>query len=130
MKSKLPRHHDIGSLVTLAVGTALAFAGAPSGAAEKPNDPSVARGEHLARIICSACHVVAKDQEFPPLLRQPAPPFDEIANRPGISEKTLRQFVMTTHWDEATLPMTMPNPQLTEEQTVAVIRYILSLRGH
>ena len=89
---------------------------------------SVVRGEHLARLICSACHVVASDQEFPPLLREPAPPFSDIANRADVGEKNLRHFITTTHWDEQTLPMTMPDPMLTEEETVAIVRYILTLR--
>ena len=89
-----------------------------------------AQGEHIARAICAACHVVASDQDFPPLLRAPAPPFAEIANRPGTTDKSLRHFISATHWDERTLPMTMPNPQLTGAQATAVTQYILSLRGH
>lgn len=99
-----------------------------SAAAETSRDPMVVRGEQLSRLICSACHFVAVDQEFPPLLRQPAPPFAEIANREGMSGQTLRHFITTTHWDEKTLPMTMPNPALTAEQSKAISRYILSLR--
>jgi mono/diheme cytochrome c family protein len=106
-----------------------AMTGTLCDAAESTRQASVARGEHLARLICSACHVVASDQEFPPLLRQPAPSFSDIANRADVSEKSLRHFITRTHWDEQTLPMTMPDPMLTEEQTVAVIRYILALRG-
>jgi len=96
----------------------------------EPSQTSAARGEQLARLICSACHVVAADQEFPPLLRDPAPRFVDIANRPDTTEKSLRHFITTTHWDEKTLPMTMPNPELTEQQTIAVARYIVSLRKH
>lgn len=97
-------------------------------AADSPRASSLARGEQLAQLICSACHVIGPDQEFPPLLRQPAPAFADIANRDGVTEKTLRHFIATTHWDEKTLPMTMPNPELTAEQSAAVVRYILSLR--
>jgi len=99
-----------------------------SAVAETPPNPTLARGEHVAQLVCSVCHVVAANQEFPPLLRQPGPTFVEIANREGMSEKTLRHFLTTTHWDEKTLPMAMPNPELTEEQSRAVARYILSLR--
>jgi mono/diheme cytochrome c family protein len=89
-----------------------------------------ARGEHIARLVCSACHVVARDQEFPPILTKPAPAFAEIANRPGVTAATLQRFILGTHWDTATLPMAMPNPMLTAEQARAVSRYILSLRTH
>lgn len=106
-------------------------AGASSRAGQPPvaGPGSAAQGEHIARTICSACHVVASDQDFPPLLREPAPPFAEIANRPGTTDKSLRHFITSTHWNERTLPMRMPNPQLTDEQTRAVTRYILGLRG-
>ncbi|MDE2136002.1 MAG: cytochrome c [Gammaproteobacteria bacterium] len=95
-----------------------------------PSTPSLAHGEHIARLICSACHVVAADQEYPPLLITPTPAFREIANRPGTSVETLRRFITTTHWDEGKLPMAMPDPMLTEEQARDVARYILSLRSH
>lgn len=90
--------------------------------------PEVARGEHIAQLICSACHVVAKDQEFPPLLSRATPSFSEIANRPGASAASLQHFITSTHWNPDTLPMAMPNPALTPEQTRAVARYILSLK--
>ena len=90
--------------------------------------PALARGEYIARYQCSACHVVAKDQEFPVLLIKPAPAFSDIANQPSTSAKTLMNFITTTHWDKNTIPMTMPNPGLTREDTAAVAGYILSLR--
>lgn len=110
------------------VGIAAVSATSGSAVAGQMPSTTVGRGEQLSRLICSACHVVAADQEFPPLLRQPAPPFADIANRDGVSEKSLRHFITMTHWDEKTLPMSMPNPELTEEQTIAVSRYIMSLR--
>jgi len=87
-------------------------------------------GKQLARIACSDCHVVASDSESPPLLRDPAPRFDEIASRPGTTEKSLQQFITTTHWDGETIPITMPKPELTKQQIVALSRYIMSLRKH
>jgi mono/diheme cytochrome c family protein len=95
-----------------------------------PYDFSVARGEHIARIVCSACHVVATDQEYPPILKKPAPDFREIANRPGTSAESLQHFIMNTHWDVDSLPMTMPNPMLGKDEAGAVSRYILRLRRH
>lgn len=89
----------------------------------------LARGEHVAQLVCAACHVVAKDQEYPPLLKSPAPSFFDIANRPGVSAASLQHFITNTHWDPDELPIAMPNPMLTPEQTRAVARYILSLRS-
>lgn len=99
-------------------------------AAGAPTTPEAARGEHIARLVCSACHVVAVDQEYPPLLKQVTPSFAEIANRPGVSVESLRRFITATHWDVDKLPMSMPNPMLTTEQANAVSRYIFRLRAH
>jgi mono/diheme cytochrome c family protein len=88
----------------------------------------VQSGKQLARIACSACHIVASDSDFPALMHDPAPRFVDIADRPGSSEKSLRQFISTTHWDGESMPMTMPKPELTGQQVAAVSRYIMSLR--
>jgi mono/diheme cytochrome c family protein len=115
--------------VAVAVGAGvLVLAPARASAADRVPDPALVRGEHIARYECSACHVVAKDQEFPVLLNKPAPPFSEIANRPGTSAGTLRNFITMTHWDAQTIPMTMPSTNLPKQDVAAVVRYILSLQ--
>lgn len=89
----------------------------------------ILQGQQLARITCSNCHVVASDSESPvPMLHESAPRFDDIANRPGTTENSLQKFIMTTHWDGETIPMTMPKPDLTKKQIVALSRYVMSLR--
>jgi mono/diheme cytochrome c family protein len=90
--------------------------------------PLLARGKQLARIECSQCHVVSPDQGFPPSLQVSAPSFEAIANYRGTSEHSLRHFISTTHWDGQTVPMTMPAPDLTKQETAAVVAYIMSLR--
>ncbi len=100
--------------------------GAP---AARATSAAASRGEHIARTVCSACHVVAADQEFPPLLERPTPSFREIANRPGTSAQSLERFVNGTHWDFDSIPMKMPNPMLTPEDTRAVARFIMSQRA-
>jgi hypothetical protein len=91
-------------------------------------DAELARGKHLAQLLCGACHVVGQDQEFPPYLEQSTPSFFDIAARPQTSAQSLRRFLTTTHWDQKTIPMRMPNPLLTEEQIRALSHYILCLR--
>jgi len=91
-------------------------------------DPVLARGEQIARQVCSLCHVASDHQEFPPILRTPTPSFSEIANRPGTTAKSLQRFITTTHWDEKAIPMSMPDPMLMPDQAVAVSRYIMSQR--
>jgi len=96
--------------------------------AQKPPDPSVARGGDLARLVCSDCHAVAADQDFPPVLQPPAPSFLDIANRPGTTAKSLRQFILTTHWNMKSARVTMPNPRMRPEDAAALAAYIMSLR--
>ncbi len=116
--------------LTLAAAVLCALCTPRTSAAGVPTTPDLARGEHVARLVCSACHVVATDQEFPPLLKQAAPAFAEIANRPGVTAQSLQRFINTTHWDVDKLPMSMPNPMLSRSESQAVTRYILSLRKH
>ncbi len=116
--------------LTLAAAALCALCTPRTSAAGVPTTPELARGEHVARLVCSACHVVATDQEFPPLLKQAAPAFAEIANRPGVTAQSLQRFINTTHWDVDKLPMSMPNPMLSRSESQAVTRYILSLRRH
>lgn len=97
-------------------------------AGEPVPDRVLAHGEHLARMQCSACHVVASNQEIPPLRQLPTPSFQEIANRPDTTQQSLQHFIAVTHWDNKTVPMTMPDQLLSKDETVAVVRYILSLR--
>lgn len=116
--------------LALAAAALCALCTPRTSAAGIPATPELARGEHIARVVCSACHVVAIDQEFPPLLKEATPAFAEIANRPGVTAESLQRFITMTHWDVDKLPMSMPNPTLTQAQARAVSRYILSLRGH
>ena len=117
------------ALLSLLISLGLcSLCGTPAHAATPSHDAALKRGEGYARLICTACHVVAETQEFPPLLQPPAPSFEEIANRPGTTVDSIRHFVTHTHWDMKTLPMKMPDVMLTNEQATAVARYLVSLR--
>lgn len=110
-----------------AVSVLIATGSATLAKAEDSSD-AIAAGRQLALQVCSVCHVVAPNQEFAPGLQQATPSFEDIANRPDMSAQFLRKFITTTHWDEKTIPMTMPNPMLSDEQITQVSSYILSLR--
>lgn len=99
-------------------------------AAAKPasNGPTAKEGELVARRTCSYCHVVADDQTAPPMLRQHTPSFRQIANESQTTGGSLKKFITTTHWDLRTLPMTMPNPMLLNNEYDQVVAYFLSLR--
>jgi mono/diheme cytochrome c family protein len=93
-----------------------------------PPNRAAREGERVARTACAYCHLVADDQAAPPLLNQPTPSFRQIADNPAATARSLRRFITTTHWDEHTLPMTMPETTLLDEEYGQVIAYILSLR--
>ncbi len=79
-----------------------------------------AAGEKLAMEVCAQCHFVAEDQPMIP--RADAPPFDVIADDPGVTDISLRVFFQTPHRN-------MPNLQLSQKETDDVIGYILSRKG-
>ena len=54
--------------------------------------------------------------------RADAPPFDVIADDPGVTDISLRVFFQTPHRN-------MPNLQLSQKETDDVIGYILSRKG-
>ena len=92
-----------------------------------PSDP--VEGHRLSLTICSPCHVVATDQEQPPLLEKPGPSFMAVAKTPGVTEESLRHFLLTTHGAMTTKPTySMPNQHLADYQTNAIVAYLLSLR--
>jgi mono/diheme cytochrome c family protein len=89
----------------------------------------IEEGHRLALELCSVCHVVAPDQVSTPVLRNPGPPFHDIANRPDTTCASLRMMLTTGH-SSGTPPFSMPNPHLTERQLRDVVGYILSMRDH
>jgi mono/diheme cytochrome c family protein len=95
-------------------------------AAQQPND--VADGRELALQVCTFCHVVTTNQQFPPILQPPAPTFRSIAGRQNTTAASLSTFLHLPHKD-LPMPAEMPNLQLSDEQIGKLVSYILSLRG-
>jgi mono/diheme cytochrome c family protein len=122
--------------VVMLIGAILA-----AGAAQTPPQPNrqtsatsaeaarIEEGHRLALELCSVCHVVAPDQVSAPELRNPGPPFRDVANRPDTTCASLRMTLTTTH-SSSTPPFSMPNPHLTEGQLRDMVGYILSMRDH
>ncbi|ARN83812.1 hypothetical protein B1812_19385 [Methylocystis bryophila] len=89
-------------------------------------DP-IAAGRDIALKICANCHVVASDQETPPLLKPPAPSFAEIAAKPETTEASLRDFLANAHGG-ARRSSKMPAFMLGEFQIAPLVAYLQSLR--
>jgi cytochrome c2 len=112
----------------LAIGVSLLLLASASAGGAAAADRETDAGRRIAALVCAPCHVVAKDQEFGPMLNEPTPSFEDIANRPGTSAQSLRRFLTEIHWNARDIPLRMPDPMLAEHQKAAVIAYILSLR--
>jgi cytochrome c len=79
---------------------------------------SVSEGRQLAQKTCATCHVIIPNG---PASWTDAPPFESIANRPGITQQWLAAFVQKPH-------MHMLEDRYTPGQANAIASFILSLR--
>ena len=73
-----------------------------------------ANGERLAERWCAACHVVSTTQRQ---AYADAPPFEEIAKRPGFTESGLTRFLLDPH-------AKMPNMDLSRTEAADIAAYI------
>jgi len=83
-------------------------------------EADVAAGKAYAEKICAACHGVLQGEEMSPLME--APPFQEVADTPGMTEMALAVWLQTSH-------PTMPNIVLEQDDLRNVVAYIRSLKG-
>ena len=119
MEAPIKTFIHLAFMVTLMAGSTLALG------QDLPGPPDPVAGHRLALLLCAPCHVVATDQEQPPMLDNPAPAFLAIANRPDTTEASLRRFLLTTHRTTSK----MPNPELADYQMNAIVAYLLSLKS-
>jgi mono/diheme cytochrome c family protein len=75
-------------------------------------------GGQIARRWCEPCHVVAPDQLG---TTGEAPPFTEIAKRPGFDAGQVAMFLLDPH-------PKMPNMSLTRNEAGDLAAYIASLK--
>jgi mono/diheme cytochrome c family protein len=76
-------------------------------------------GLTLARQLCSECHAVERMQPRSP--NPASPPFETIANVPGMTGMALSAALQSPH-------RSMPNVMLDANQLGSIVAYILSLR--
>jgi mono/diheme cytochrome c family protein len=101
------------ALLVLAIWLSALAVTIPAAAQElDPGHP----GRRMAFVICSNCHKVDPGERGGPVRS-----FQELADDDAITELSLRVFFQTPHRN-------MPQFQLTEAQTAAMIEYILSMK--
>ena len=104
----------IARLVWSTALIATTFAGGKSWAQD-----TASAGLTLARQLCSECHAVERTQPRSP--NAAAPPFETIANVPGMTGMALSAALQSPH-------RSMPNVMLDANQLGSIVAYILSLR--
>ena len=82
--------------------------------AESAAAADAANGGRLAERWCAACHVVTATQRE---AYSDAPPFEEIAKRPGFSESGITTFLLDPH-------AKMPNMDLSRTEAADIAAYI------
>lgn len=90
-----------------------------AGLAQPALAQDAAKGASLARGTCVACHAVERGAIRSPIADAPA--FQTLAQNPGITSIALTVALSSAH-------RTMPNIQLSPDETRDVAGYILSLR--
>jgi hypothetical protein len=117
------------SALIVLFGVLVACGSFTAAAQDLSNAEDIQTGRTLALKVCTPCHVVLPDQEFPPVFKGPPKPasFQAIAGNRKTTEQSLRHFLSTTH-SRISLPIRMPNPRLSEDQATKIVSFILSLR--
>jgi cytochrome c551/c552 len=84
-------------------------------------------GHDLAQTLCSSCHLIEPGQKNPPD-HVGGPSFQAVADRPNITAAKLRDHLKNTHTN-AIIPLSMPNPALSQDELNKIIDYILSMKN-
>lgn len=95
--SRLPFAAALVLLASASLAPPAGTACARRAVAAKPQttlSASARRGLRFARQRCSGCHGVVENSSSP---NPESPPFEDIANRPNVTEETLRQFLRDSH---------------------------------
>lgn len=77
-------------------------------------------GKAYAQVHCASCHSIVQGGNTSP--NDSAPPFQDVANAPGMQRTALIVFLRTPH-------ETMPNLIVQGDDADNLIAYILSLKG-
>jgi mono/diheme cytochrome c family protein len=117
------RNSTLLTLITLILLVGLA---SPA-QAETPGD-QIAAGRKFAGRVCGACHVVEQQRDELPVLAPPGPSFAVLAQRPQLTEASLREFLGSNH--RAMGPHeAMPNPRLADYQIDEIVAFMMSLKA-
>jgi len=84
-------------------------------------------GHDLAQTLCSSCHMIEPGQKNP-RGHVGGPTFQQIADRRDLTAGKLREHLLTTR-ATSVIPLSMPNPNLSDDELNKIIDYITSLKN-
>jgi mono/diheme cytochrome c family protein len=96
--------------------------------AEVPSADQVAAGRKFTEMVCGACHVVTQQRDELPVLAPPGPSFAVLAQRPALTEQSLREFLGSNHRNLGPADA-MPNPRLADYQIDEIVAYFMTLKA-
>jgi mono/diheme cytochrome c family protein len=99
--------------------TTIAFLVVIAGASSGQEIGDAEHGGTVASDVCAQCHAVLAGDKGSS--NPKAPPFETVANMPGMTAIALTAWLQSSH-------PTMPNIKLSDTDTKDVIQYILSLK--
>jgi mono/diheme cytochrome c family protein len=108
----------VRSVIRGAVLAGLSLSLSPTLFAQESGEPG--RGLSVARSNCATCHAVARGENASP--NPIAPPFQRVANVPGMTAMALNHLMHSSH-------KTMPLIVLPPDEQWHLVAYILSLRA-
>ena len=85
-------------------------------------------GRKFAHRVCGACHVVAQQRDELPVLAPPGPSFAVLAQRPLLTEQSLREFLGSNHRSMGPHEA-MPNPRLADYQIDEIVAFFMTLKA-
>ncbi|HWW49085.1 MAG TPA: c-type cytochrome [Xanthobacteraceae bacterium] len=100
----------------------------PRAFAEASSVDQSAAGLRLAEMVCGPCHAVTLRRDELPVLNPPATSFADLAQRPSLTDKSLREFLGSNHRGLGPAEA-MPNPRLMDYQIDEIVAYFATLKA-
>ena len=111
------------AMAALALAAAILVVQPASGAASRSSrhlPPSPQRGLAFVQQHCASCHGVSANTISP---NPESPSFEDVANKPGLTVATLRQFLSNSHNYPAAMNFTVDRARIRD-----IAAYMLTLR--
>ncbi|MFC3173438.1 c-type cytochrome [Novosphingobium bradum] len=119
----MPKFSAVRPAILIAAAAALACTGgAPLAAKPRPAQLSAAatRGLAFAQAHCTGCHAITANGTSP---NPEAPPWDDVANREGLTARTFAAFLADAHNYPAAMDFTVQHGAIRD-----LSAYMLTLR--